>query len=102
MEIKRGLVMVIHEKDLSDKEEIVIGVATNREEALRMIKEYYGVDKEVEKLFDDDSQIDIEAVISDFRDIRENNLDFSCIVTVSGFLGGVYKVWAEDFVINQI
>ena len=38
--------------------------------------------------------------MSDFKDIRDNNLDFSCIVTVSGYLGGVYKVWAEDFNIN--
>lgn len=88
MEIKRGLVMVICEKDLKDKEKGVIGVATDREEALEMIKEYYGIGKNAE--------------MSSFKDIREYNLDFRCIVTVSGFLGGVYSVWAEDFVINQI
>lgn len=86
MEIERGLVMIIHEKDLSDKNRSVIGVATNRENALRMINEYYGED----------------AVMTEFKDIREDNFDFSCKITVSGFLGGIYEVWGEDFNINMI
>ena len=36
------------------------------------------------------------------KDIIEGVLDFSCLITVSGFLGGVYRVWAEDFNINSI
>lgn len=90
MEIERGLVMVIHEKDLSDGDRSVVGVATTRKEALRMIEEYYGIDT------------DVDAIMSEFEDIREDNIDFSCLVTVSGFLGGVYRVWAEDFNINSI
>lgn len=90
MEIKRGLVMVIYEEDLSDKEKSVIGVATNREESLKMIEEYFGIGK------------DEDVVMSDFKDIRDSNLDFNCIVTVPGFLGGIYRVWAEDFEINRI
>lgn len=86
MEVERGLAMVIHEKDLSDNDRSVIGVATTRDKALEMIREYYGED----------------AVMTDFEDIRDSNLDFSCIVTVSGYLGGVYKVWAEDFNINML
>jgi len=90
MEIERGLVLVIHEKDLSDGDRSVVGVATTREEALRMINEHYGIGT------------DIDAVMTEFKDIREGVLDFSCLITVSGFLGGVYRVWAEDFNINSI
>lgn len=90
MQVERGLVMVIHEEDLSDGDRSVIGVATTRDKALEMIREYYGFGEEYKE----------EAVMSDFKDIRDNNLDFSCIVTVSGYLGGVYKIWAEDFNIN--
>ena len=82
--------MVIHETDLSNGERSVVGVATNREEALKMINEYYGVGT------DDDT------FMSDFKDIREDNLDFSCIITVTGFLGGIYKVWTEDFNLNSL
>lgn len=83
MEIERGLVMVIHEMDLSDRERIVIGVATNRKEALEIIREYYGK----------------EAVFSEFRDIRNDNLDFDVKVSVDG---NKYYVWGEDFTINSI
>lgn len=90
MEIERGLVLVIHEKDLSDGDRSVVGVSTTREEALRMINEHYGIGT------------DIDAVMTEFKDIREGVLDFSCLITVSGFLGGAYRVWAEDFNINSI
>ena len=90
MEIERRLVLVIHEKDLTNGDRSVVGVATTRKEALRMIEEYYGIGT------------DVDAVMTEFEDIRENNLDFSCLITVSGFLGGVYRVWAEDFNINSI
>ena len=90
MKIERGLVLVIHEKDLTNGDRSVVGVATTRKEALRMIEEYYGIGT------------DVAAVMTEFEDIRENNLDFSCLITVSGFLGGVYRVRAEDFNINSI
>ena len=67
MEIERGLVLVIHEKDLSDGDRSVVGVATTRKEALRMIEEYYGIGT------------DVDAVMTEFEDIRENNIDFSCL-----------------------
>lgn len=93
MQVERGLVMVIHEEDVTDGNRTVIGVVTNRKEALKMIEEYYGISDKFPKE---------EATLSEFRDIREDNFDFSCIVTVSGFLGGTYKVWAEDFNINSL
>ena len=86
MEVKRGLVMVIQEKDLMDNERIVLGVATNRDEALKMIKEYYGDDH----------------IMSEFQDIRDDNLDFSCKIEVKGNWGGFYYVWSGDFNINSL
>lgn len=90
MEIERGLVLVIHEKDLENGDRSVVGVATTREEALRMINECYGIGT------------DEDAVMTEFKDIRDYNTDFSCLITVSGYLGGTYRVWAEDFNINSI
>ena len=90
MEIERGLVIVIHERDLTDGDRSVVGVATNREKALKLINEYYGIGT------------DRDATMSEFKDIREDNLDFSCKITVSGLWGGIYKVWGEDFNINMI
>lgn len=86
MQVERGLVIVIHEKDLSDNDRSVIGVATTRKEALRMIKEYY----------------DEDTVMTDFEDIRDSNLDFSCKMEVPGKFGGKYSIWAEDFNINML
>ena len=40
MQVERGLVMVIHEEDLSDGDRSVVGVATTRDKDLEMIKEY--------------------------------------------------------------
>jgi hypothetical protein len=83
---RMALVTVIKGRDLSDNEIRVIGVATNRENALRMINEYYGE----------------ESVMTNFKDIREDNIDFSCTISVSGLLGGVYRVWGEDYEINNL
>lgn len=86
MKSENKFVMVIHEKDLEDKDRRVIGVATTRVDALKMITEYYGRD----------------AVMTEFKDIREDNIDFSCKIIVHSFLGGIYKVWVEDFELNTI
>ena len=75
--------IVIHEVDLKDKEETIIGVATTRDEAMRMIKEYYGN----------------EVNIADFRDIRDSGIDFDCFISVDG---GYYRVTGLDFEINKI
>ena len=85
-----ALVIVIHERDLSNNNRRVIGVATDRENALRMINEYYGI------------VADGEVLMPDFQDIREDGIDFSCLVTVPGFLGGVFKVWGKDYEINNL
>lgn len=76
-------VIVIHEVDLKDEEEIIIGVATTRDEAMRMINEYYG--KEVN--------------IADFRDIRDSGINFDCFISVDG---GYYRVTGLDFEINEL
>jgi hypothetical protein len=80
-------VIVIHERDKSDNDRRVIGVASNREKALSIIDEHYGKG---------------QHVITDFKDIRENNLDFSCSIEVEGVYGGFYKVWGEDFCIDSV
>jgi hypothetical protein len=80
-------VIVIHEKDKSDNDRSVIGVASSREKALEMIDEYYGKG---------------DHVMTDFKDIREDNLDFSCKIEVEGVYGGFYSVWGEDFSIDRL
>lgn len=77
------MVIVIQEYDYSDKEEIVIGVASNRENALRIIEEYYGKD----------------AVQSDFRDIRDSGLNFDVKIKVDGYKYGVTGI---EFQIDRI
>lgn len=79
-------VIVIHEEDVEDREVSVIGVASNRESALAIIKEYYGKDGE----------------IRDFKDIREDNIDFSLKVIVKDPLGGTYLLNGIDFEIDAI
>jgi hypothetical protein len=80
-------IIVIHEKDKSDNDRSVIGVATSRAKALEMMDEYYGKG---------------DHVMTDFKDIRENNLDFSCKIEVQGGYGGFYEIWGEDFCIDSI
>jgi hypothetical protein len=79
-------VIVINEKDSSDGEINVIGVASDRENALRIIKEYYGE----------------ESTILNFKDIRDSGLDFTALIEVPGDLGGKYNIWADDFYINEV
>lgn len=73
-------VIVIHV--IHEIESIVIGVASSRENALRIVKEYYG-----------------EHVMTDFKDVRENNVDFDCKITADG---DSYYVYGECFVIDSI
>ena len=77
------MAIVIHEFDYSDKENDIIGVASDRVNALRIIDEYYGKN----------------AVQSDFRDIRDSNIDFDVIVEVDGYR---YRVTGEDFEIDMV
>lgn len=72
--VRRSLI-VIHEKDLSDNEKIVIGVADSIENAEKIIKEYYG--NYIEK-----SHIDI----------RDSNLEYSKILEVEGAFQQTYNV----------
>ena len=41
------MLLVIHEKDLDDKEQIVVGVADSVENAEKIINEYYAEHKEI-------------------------------------------------------
>ena len=79
-------VMVIRERDHFDNEEIVIGVASDRKNALRIIDEYYGK----------------ESTMSEFKDVRDSNIDFTANIEVPGGLGGKYSIWVEDFYINEV
>ena len=80
-------IIVIHEKDKSDKLKSVIGVASSREKALEMMDEYYGKG---------------QHTMTDFKDIREGNIDFSCNIEVDGVWGGFYEIWGEYFSIDSI
>ena len=79
-------VLVIVEYDYSDGDKMVIGAASDRDNALLIIRDYYGKD----------------SVESRFMDYREDGLDFSVNIEVSGEYGGTYRVTAMDFEINRI
>ena len=79
------MLLVIHEKDLDDKEQIVVGVANSVENAEKIINEYYGEHKEISH-----------------NDIRESNLEYSKVLEVKGCFEEPYKVeiWLELFELN--
>jgi len=78
--------MVIQEIDLSDNEAIVIAIASDRKNALKIIEEYYGKD----------------YTMSNFRDIRDSGLDFTAEINFSGSPEVRYRIWGQDFNINVI
>ena len=77
-------VIVIHEID-EDGGHTIVGVASNRAKALELVAEYYG-----------------EHKLSNFRDIRQNEIDFSCTVKVEGKFGGSYEIFGDYFVIDSL
>ncbi len=89
--MKDNLVLVIIEKDLDDKEESVIGVASSAEKADEMIDQYYGINAKGKTCTKGkkDYRHDLE-----FSDIAwQQNIDccwngvekYKCIVTVTYF-----------------
>ncbi len=79
------MLLVIHEKDLDDKEQIVVGVADSVENAEKIINEYYGEYKEI-----------------NYNDIRDSNLEYSKVLEVKGAFEEPYRVeiWLEWFQLN--
>lgn len=69
------MLLVIHEKDLDNKEQIVVGVADSVENAEKIINEYYGEHKELS-----------------YNDIRDSNLEYSKVLEVKGVSEEPYKV----------
>lgn len=80
-------VIVIYEVDSSDNERNIIGVASTRGNAFNIMEEYYGKG---------------EHVTSDFRDVRDSNIDFTCTIKVEGVWGGVYHITGMDFIVDSI
>ena len=79
-------VIVLKERDLDDNDVSIIGVASNRENALKIIDEYYGEDSER----------------SQFIDVRDSNIDFYVTIYVPGDYGGNYRITAEDHSIDEM
>jgi hypothetical protein len=79
--------IVIHETDRDDGESSVVLVASSRAIALELINEYYGKG---------------EHTITNFIDIRDCDLDFTCTITVEGKFGGVYEIAAQYFTLDLI
>lgn len=67
--------IVIHEQDLQDKEQDVIGVCSSVENAELLINEYYGEFVEISK-----------------QDIRDSALEYSKILEVKGINEEPYRV----------
>lgn len=79
--------IIIHETDREDGQSSVVLVASSRAIALELIDEYYGKG---------------EHTITNFRDLRDYDLDFTCTITVEGKLGGVYDISALYFTLDSI
>jgi len=86
---KANMLIVIHETDLSDNEQIVIGVASSVEKAEDLISKYYGEFKEVS-----------------FNDIRDSRLEYSKIIEVADSHSETekwnYKLLLEWFELDEI
>lgn len=70
------MILVIHELDLSDNEETIIGVASCKEEAEEMIKTYYGSDL---------------GELLGFRDVRDSGIEYEYRYLINGCSAN-YKV----------
>lgn len=81
------MLLVIHEIDLTDDENSVIGIADSIDMAENMINEYYGGFKQIY-----------------YRDIRDSNLEYSKILEVEGVKNEFYrvKITLEWFELNKI
>ena len=79
--------LVIHELDLDDDENSVIGIADSVENAEKIINEYYGEYKQIS-----------------YTDIRDSNLEYSKILEVKGAFNDTYEVevWLEWFELNKV
>ena len=79
--MKNQSVIVIHEKDLDDGEDIVIGVASDLASAEKLIDEYYG-----------------EHTVESFNDIRDCNLEYSKVISVEGT--NEFEVWRSKITLE--
>ena len=79
------MLLVIHEKELDDNEQIVVGVSDSVENAEKIINKYYGEHREIS-----------------YNDIRDSNLEYSKVLEVKGVFEESYKVeiWLEWFKLN--
>ena len=84
--INKNTVLVIQEKDKSDNERSVIGVANSVDEAKHLIKAYYGIDNHK---------------VLKYKNIQDGNLEFEMTIEVYPPCGGLYYVWAEWFSLNK-
>lgn len=85
---KANMLIVIHETDLSDNEQIVIGVASSVEKANELILKYYGKFTEIS-----------------YNDIRDSNLEYSKVIEVQDFQFEIYhryKLLLEWFELDEI
>ena len=81
--------IVIHEKDHEDNEQIVIGVADSVKNAEKIIEEYYGKDNYTEVAF---------------SDIRDSNLEYIKVIEVKWYVSKPTKVTLtlEWFTLNKV
>jgi hypothetical protein len=80
-------IIVIHEKDFSDDEQIVIGVCDSVKKAEVLIKEYYGKFEELT-----------------YRDVRDSKIEYSKTLQVIDHKGDTYVVYItlEWFKLNEV
>lgn len=77
------MILVILETDYRDGETIVVGVASNRANALKLVDEYYGKDR----------------VIVNFQDIRDSGLDCSFGIEVDDYR---CSILIQDFELDKL
>ena len=81
--------LVIHERDHDDHENIIIGVADGIENAELMIEEYYGIENYTEIAY---------------NEIRDSNLEYDKVLEIAGPHNSTYRVTVtlEWFYLNEI
>ena len=71
------MILVIHEEDLSDNEESIIGVADSKSNTESMIKEYYGFNN---------------LTLLKFSDVRDSGIEYVYHYNVKGL-----EFWHSDY-----
>lgn len=79
-------VLVIYEQDKVDNSSCVIGVTTSKENAIKLIKEYYGENE----------------IFTEPKMVEDSGIEFMMSVEVAGNWGGFYDITVFYFIPDEL